>query len=103
MEGADGQPSFLLYHKPDMVEDAARLGVSLYVAGHTHGGQIRLPLYGALYTASRYGRKYAGGTYKVGPTTMVVSRGVGLEGAGAPRMRFLCPPEVVGIELELPG
>ncbi len=98
---ADGKPVVLLHHSPDIFEAAAERNVSLHVAGHTHGGQIRLPLVGPLYTSSRYGRKYAWGTYRLGDTTLVVSRGIGLEGAGAPRMRFLCPPEVVGITLRV--
>ncbi len=102
MQGADGSPSVLLHHSPDMVDEAAEAGVSLYVAGHTHGGQIRLPFFGPMYTASRYGRKYFHGKYKLGDTHMVVSSGIGMEGGGAPRIRFLCRPEVVGIRLRLP-
>lgn len=95
------RPSILLYHTPDLVEEAARAGVDLYVAGHTHGGQIHFPFIGPIYTASRYGRRYVWGTYRLDKTAMVVSRGIGMEGAGAPRMRFLSPPEVVGIVLEV--
>lgn len=97
MKGETDAPVILLHHSPDLGESAARLGVSLYAAGHTHGGQICLPVYGPLYTASRFGRKYAAGIYRIGKMTLVVSRGLGLEGAGAPRLRFLCPPEVIGI------
>lgn len=100
--GADSIPVILLHHSPDLIEAAADLGVFLYVAGHTHGGQIRLPVVGAFYTASRYRGKYAWGSFQVGRTALVVSRGIGLEGAGAVRMRFGCPPEVVGINLR-PG
>jgi predicted MPP superfamily phosphohydrolase len=98
---SQGRPVILLLHSPDLIEEASRLGVDLYLCGHTHGGQIRLPIFGAPYTASRYRNKYAWGAFKVGKTTMVVSRGIGLEGAGAPRLRFLCPPEVVGIKLRV--
>jgi len=98
----DGRPFILLHHTPDMVEAAAAQGVGLYVAGHTHGGQIRLPLVGPFYTASRYGQKYCGGSYLVGGMNLVVSMGIGLEGGGAPRLRFMCPPEVVGIEARFP-
>lgn len=98
-----GRTTILLHHSPDLIHEAARLGVSLYFAGHTHGGQVRLPLAGALYTASRFGRKYAGGTYREGKTVMIVSRGVGLEGAGAPRLRFLCPPEAAGVIVNTPS
>ncbi|MDY7040117.1 MAG: metallophosphoesterase [Chloroflexota bacterium] len=92
--------SLLLYHTPDMVEVAAEEKVNLYLAGHTHGGQIRLPLFGAVITASEHGKKYEQGRYTVGETTLYVSRGIGMEGKGAPRARFLCPPEIVAVELE---
>jgi predicted MPP superfamily phosphohydrolase len=73
--------------------------VDLYLAGHTHDGQIRLPLYGALVTSSVYGRRYASGLFREGDTTMYVSRGIGFEGGGLPRARFLCRPEVVSVDL----
>jgi predicted MPP superfamily phosphohydrolase len=73
--------------------------VDLYLAGHTHGGQIRLPLFGAVFTASAYGKRYEQGHYSVGDTTLYVSRGIGMEGMGAPRARFLCPPEIVVVNL----
>lgn len=86
--------SILLYHTPDLIEPASRAGIDLYLAGHTHGGQVRLPFYGALVTFSRYGKAYEGGVYQQGTTTLFVSRGLGMEGMGFPRVRFLCPPEV---------
>jgi len=94
-------PIVLLYHSPDLFPLAARLGIDLYVAGHTHGGQIRLPLIGAPYTSSRFGQRFAQGMHEAGLTTMVVSRGIGMEGGGAPRMRFMAGPEVVGIDYEV--
>jgi uncharacterized protein len=93
--------TILLLHSPDLIHRAAKAGVDLYVAGHTHGGQIRFPLIGPLYTASRHGKRFAWGTHQVGCTTLVVSQGIGLEGGGAPRMRFLSPPEVVGIKIKI--
>jgi hypothetical protein len=85
----------LLYHTPDVMPVAAQQGVDLYLAGHTHGGQLRLPFFGALVTASNYGKRYEMGLYQEGHTQLYVSRGVGMEGHGAPRARFLCPPEIV--------
>jgi predicted MPP superfamily phosphohydrolase len=85
----------LLYHTPDVMPVAAQLGVDLYLAGHTHGGQLRLPFFGALVTASNYGKRYEMGLYQEGHTRLYVNRGVGMEGHGAPRARFLCPPEIV--------
>jgi hypothetical protein len=94
-----GAYTILLYHRSDLIEDAARRGVNLYLSGHTHGGQVRLPWWGAIITFSKYGKKYESGLYQVGPTTLYVSRGVGLEGLRLPRLRFLCPPEVTLIEM----
>ncbi|MFO8056252.1 MAG: metallophosphoesterase [bacterium] len=94
-----GRPALLLFHSPDLAEVAPRFGVDLYIAGHTHGGQVRFPPAGALYTASRFGNKYAHGKFHLNGTALVVSRGIGLEGAGAPRLRFFCPPEVVGVTI----
>lgn len=91
--------TILLYHTPDLIETASTAGIDLYLAGHTHGGQIRLPFYGALATFSAYGKQYEMGEYWVGGTTLYVSRGLGMEGWDAPRMRFLCPPELVVVEL----
>jgi predicted MPP superfamily phosphohydrolase len=98
-----GAYTLLLYHPPDMAEAAADEGVDLYLAGHTHGGQMRLPLLGAVYTNSVYGKKYEQGKYNLGKTTMYVSRGIGMEGQGAPRGRFLGPPEIVTIDLTQGG
>jgi len=94
--------TLLLYHSPDLIEGAAAHEIDLYLAGHTHGGQIRLPLFGALFTASTYGKRYEMGRYQMGDTTLYVSRGLGMEGMGAPRARFLCPPEVVLVEWRNP-
>ncbi|HZU85904.1 MAG TPA: metallophosphoesterase, partial [Anaerolineaceae bacterium] len=93
------QFQLLLYHNPDLMENAALDGVDLYLTGHTHGGQVRLPFYGAAVTFSAFGKKYEMGRYDINGMTLYVSRGVGLEGSFAPRVRFLCPPEVVLIEI----
>ncbi len=87
--------SLLLYHTPDLIPVAAKLGVSLYLCGHTHGGQISLPLYGALVTSSKWGKRYESGLYQEDNTLLYVSRGLGVEGMGAPRARFFSPPEVI--------
>lgn len=91
--------TLLLYHSPDLMPEAARAGVDLYLAGHTHGGQIRLPLIGAVVTSSKYWKRYEMGLYAEGDTRLYVSRGIGMEGLAAPRARFLCPPEIALFEL----
>ena len=101
--GVPNNPStpftLLLYHSPDLMPEAARAGVDLFLAGHTHGGQIRLPLVGALLTSSKYWKRYEMGLYVEGNTRLYVSRGIGMEGLGAPRARLFCPPEIELFEL----
>lgn len=94
-----GGYTVLLYHTPDLAYVAEQAGVDLYLAGHTHGGQIRIPFYGALITMSDYGKRFEAGLFQLDGTTMYVSRGIGMEGLRLPRMRFLCPPEIVVLEL----
>jgi predicted MPP superfamily phosphohydrolase len=90
----------LLYHYPDLFPElAARGRVDLYCAGHTHGGQVALPLYGALVTLSRHGKRYEAGLYEACGSRLHVSRGIGMEGGAAPRMRFWAPPEITLIEV----
>lgn len=92
--------TMLLFHSPDLIKEAAAYGIDLYVGGHTHGGQLRLPFYGAIVTASKYGKQYEAGLHQEGDTTMYISRGIGFEGSVMPRARFLCWPEIVSIELK---
>ena len=84
-----------LYHTPDLAPVAARLGYDLQLSGHTHGGQVCLPRYGALFTGSLYGKQFESGLYQMDKMKLYITRGIGLEGAGAPRVRFLCPPEII--------
>ncbi len=86
----------LLSHNPDIVERIRDPRVDVVLSGHTHGGQIVLPLVGAPFTASRHGQKYRAGLVQ-GPTARVyVSRGVGT--IVAP-VRWGAPPEVTLITL----
>lgn len=88
-----------LAHAPQAVEDVDTSRCDLFLCGHTHGGQIRLPLYGGLITLSRHGKKYEAGRYEVGPMTVYVTRGIGCEGGLLPRVRFLCRPEITVIDV----
>jgi uncharacterized protein len=87
--------TILLYHTPDLAPIAARCGIDLQLSGHTHGGQVRLPFYGAVFTGSLYGKRYEAGRYPHSEMDLYITRGIGMEGAGAPRVRFLCPPEII--------
>jgi predicted MPP superfamily phosphohydrolase len=72
----------------------------LLVAGHTHGGQVRLPVLGPIITMSAVPRAWAAGaTALSGGRALVVSRGIGMERGAAPRLRFLCRPEIVVIDV----
>lgn len=92
--------SIFLRHYPDLAQNLEELNVDLYLAGHTHGGQIRLPFYGAIVTFSKYGKKYEAGKYSVGKTTLYINRGLGLEGGFSPRVRFLTRPEITVFNLK---
>lgn len=93
--------TILIYHTPDLAPNAANTGkIDLQVSGHTHGGQIRLPWFGALFAASLYGKRFESGRSQVGNMDLYVTRGIGLEGKAAPRVRFLCPPEIILWEID---
>ena len=88
-----------LYHTPDLIERLDGPEIGLYLCGHTHGGQIALPLYGALVTFSRFEKKYESGAYRVGETMLYVNRGLGLERRPAPQVRFLARPEIAVFDI----
>jgi uncharacterized protein len=86
----------LLSHNPDFVESIRDPRVGLVLSGHTHGGQVIVPGFGAPIVPSRYGQKYLYGLVQ-GPVARVfVTRGVGTI---SPPVRFLCRPEIVLITL----
>ncbi|MEI6045620.1 MAG: metallophosphoesterase [Chloroflexota bacterium] len=87
----------LLYHYPDLISESATSGYDMYFAGHTHGGQIALPFFGAIFTSGKYGRTYAAGLYNLGGTAntrLYITRGLGLEGVNMPRARLFARPEI---------
>lgn len=92
--------SILLYHSPDLAPNASRYNIDLMLSGHTHGGQVCLPLIGPLFTASLYGRRFQSGRYQIRNLVLYITRGIGLEGKAAPRVRFLCPPEIILWEIQ---
>jgi len=89
----------VLEHFPALLPAAADSGWDLYLAGHTHGGQVRLPFYGAIVTLDPRGKEFEWGAYRLGRTVGVVSAGLGMECRGWPQVRFLVPPEIVLIEI----
>jgi predicted MPP superfamily phosphohydrolase len=88
----------VLCHYPVVLPSAAQTQADLVLAGHTHGGQVRLPLWGAIWLPFDSG-DYEAGWYAEGSTRMYVSRGVGTSIYPA---RFFCRPEVAVIRLRLP-
>ena len=86
---------FCLSHSPDQIAWARRNQIDLMLAGHVHGGQIRVPVIGSLFVPSRYSRRYDCGTFFESPTLMHVSRGL----SGQHPIRILCRPEITQIVL----
>lgn len=84
-----------LSHSPDPINWARQGGADLMLAGHTHGGQFRLPLLGPILSPSRYGVRFASGTFYLPPTVLHVSRGL----SGTRQTRFRCPPELAILRL----
>ena len=84
------RPNLVLTHSPAHFARLIHPNVQLVLAGHAHGGQIRIPKFGALWTPRGTGR-YIAGWYHSGPSHMFVSRGLGWSVAP---LRFMCPPEI---------
>jgi predicted MPP superfamily phosphohydrolase len=89
-------PVILMLHEPDFADQMTlNARVHLQVSGHSHGGQVRLPFYGAPFLPE-YGRKYDQGLYRVGEMWLYVTRGIGVIN---PAGRFNCRPEITEIVL----
>ncbi len=88
-----------VFHFSDLVEYMDEYDVDLYLCGHTHGGQIALPFYGALVTMSKFGKMYEAGMYSIGDMILYVNRGIGMDAFPAPRVRFLARPEVAVFDI----
>jgi predicted MPP superfamily phosphohydrolase len=96
-----GTPIVVLSHTPDGVQCLeSGSGIGLVLSGHTHGGQIVIPGYGAPITFTRIcGRKKASGWIPNDRAPLYVSRGVGAQYV----VRFRCPPELVIVRLRMPA
>jgi predicted MPP superfamily phosphohydrolase len=91
-----GHPTLLLAHEPDYADKvSADPRIKLQLSGHTHGGQVRIPMIGALRLPS-WGRKYQEGLYRVKDMHVYTTRGIGL--VGVP-FRVNCPPEITLLTL----
>jgi predicted MPP superfamily phosphohydrolase len=102
-----------LMHSPDGIAEAVVRDVDLVLSGHTHGGQIALPLHGALMTNTFLGRRLTAGYssgkrlrkvigIRPGRTQLYVSRGIGISGVA---LRFFARPEFTILTLRrgIPG
>jgi uncharacterized protein len=85
----------LLAHEPDFADEAARFPIDLQLSGHSHGGQVRIPLLPPLYLP-KMAKKYYWGTYQVGPLPLYTNAGLGTFGLP---MRLNCPPEITLLTL----
>ena len=92
----DDQCKILLTHNPDAIDQFFRTKINLAIAGHTHGGQIRLPFIGAPVLPV-HNKNYASGYIKSAKTNIFISRGIGW--AILP-VRLNCPPEVAVLHLQ---
>ena len=97
-QSAENDSDFLLLvsHTPDNFHWAARQGYDLVLSGHTHGGQVRLPIVGPIYAPSLHGTRYASGTFYRGSTLLHVSRGL----SGIHPLRWFCRPEISLLTLQ---
>lgn len=96
---SDGRPFVLLSHSPDIFPQVPP-DVSLTLAGHTHCGQIRLPVIGAMSTMSNYGERYACGRIDGNGKTLIVTAGLG---TSILPLRLGAPPDFWVIELRPKG
>ncbi|MFB3921688.1 MAG: metallophosphoesterase [Terriglobia bacterium] len=93
------EPKILLCHNPVGIRQAAEQGVDFVLSGHTHGGQVRLPVVGSVYGRSKLGERFVEGWNRLNGTQIYVSRGIGKV---LLPVRFGCPPEIACLRLRRP-
>lgn len=98
-QAASDKYTILLAHRPEYVQDYVRCGADLVLAGHAHGGQMRLPgLINGLWAPNQgWLPEYAGGMYELGGGKMIVSRGLARETTRLPRI--FNRPELVIVDI----
>ena len=90
----------LLAHEPDFADVAAATGrFDLQLSGHSHGGQVRVPLLGRAVLPP-FSQRYTRGLHRVGGMLVYTNRGLG---TGHARLRFGCRPEITALTLRSPG
>ncbi|MBN1465619.1 metallophosphoesterase [candidate division KSB1 bacterium] len=93
----DSDFAILLAHSPDMVLWADRARIDLQLSGHTHGGQVQLPFWGAVFSSIKLGRRYTQGLFQFDHTLLYINRGIGTV---LLPIRFFCRPEITVIDLK---
>ena len=91
-----GMPSVLLAHDPVLFPEAAERGVDLVLSGHTHGGQVAVPLLARKLNLARLITRFTNGVYTSGTSTLYVNRGLGTTG---PPVRLAVAPEIAVLTL----
>lgn len=92
----EGECVVLLSHAPGIARRPLAARAAAILAGHTHGGQVRLPLIGPLHVPGGLGRRYAAGLHRMGEQWLFINRGLG---EIFPPMRVACPPEIALLTL----
>ena len=91
----NNQLRILLSHSPDQLDWARANDVQLMLSGHTHGGQIRIPIIGPIFSPSATGVKYDYGLFHAPPTILHITRGI----SGKQPLRWNCSPEIALLTL----
>src|SRR3990170_1277135 len=97
LKGMDDKPKILLSHNQDAIEMIKHTGIDFVMAGHTHGGQVCLPLYGPPVVYSKFGARYAAGLFHEEKTIMYVNKGIGVSNFP---VRFFARPEITLFTLQ---
>lgn len=94
-----GEILILLAPTPDIILEILnqKLYVDIILTGETHGGQVRLPFIGALYTGTRLGRQYSLSLFDFSGMYLYVNRGIGYSRVP---FRFFCSPEITSIQIK---
>ena len=95
-EASSNDCKILLAHNPDTADTEFNTHIDLFLCGHTHGGQVRIPFYGAPILPVN-NKSYTSGYIKTDKTALFISRGIGW--AHLP-IRFNCPPEIAVLHLQ---
>lgn len=94
-----GDAKILLCHNPVGIRAAADHGVDFVLSGHTHGGQVKLPLVGTVFGRSKLGERFVEGWNRLNGTQIYISRGIGKV---LVPVRLGCPPEIACFRLRRP-